>query len=220
MPDKIDQINKLIKTLPLPKKGLYKLKDNINLDDYIAILQSKRENKTYTIDASELGGSSTGIQSLAAGTNITVDDTDPQNPIISVQDITLSGEVTGSTSLSAIDKTAITNKTTETIVGTDYVLFGDTSDGDNLKKGLVSDIVALSGGGGGGSPITIGTSGNTLYSSGFSNTGQGDTTIGQNIFLGDFAGGLSNSVSYSNLLGYAAGSGISDSVQNMKFLVD
>jgi len=68
---------------------------------------------------------------------------------------------------------------------------------------------------GGGSPITIGTSGNTLYSSGFSNTGQGDTTIGQNIFLGDFAGGLSNSVSYSNLLGYAAGYGISDSVQNM-----
>jgi hypothetical protein len=63
--------------------------------------------------------------------------------------IPLSGEVTGSTSLSAIDKTAITNKTTETIVGTDYVLFGDTSDGDNLKKGLVSDIVALSGGGGG-----------------------------------------------------------------------
>ena len=149
MPDKIDQINKLIKTLPLPKKGLYKLKDNINLDDYIAILQSKRENKTYTIDASELGGSGTGIQSLAAGDNITVDDTDPLNPIISVQDITLSGEVTGSTSLSAIDKTAITNKTTETIVGTDYVLFDDTSDGDNLKKGLVSDIVALSGGGSG-----------------------------------------------------------------------
>ena len=83
MPEKIDQINKLIKALPLPKKGLYKLKDNINLDDYIAILQSKRENKTYTIDASELGGSSTGIQSLTAGTNITVDDTDPLNPIVS-----------------------------------------------------------------------------------------------------------------------------------------
>jgi hypothetical protein len=269
MPEKIDQINKLIKALPLPKKGLYKLKDNINLDDYIAILQSKRENKTYTIDASELGGSGTGIQSLTAGDNITVDNTDPLNPIVSasgggssglfpngyeivetsrdflitdkgkilllgegvtvtlpdsptifttgdvvgiyagsstssynrgsgadtfpyyendkselvvltysdgdftevssfpVDDngirktalrylydqsqnaIPLSGEVTGSTSLSAIDKTAITNKTTETIVGTDYVLFGDTSDGDNLKKGLVSDIVALSGGGGG-----------------------------------------------------------------------
>jgi len=83
MPEKIDQINKLIKALPLPKKGLYKLKDNINLDDYIAILQSKRENKTYTIDASELGGSSTGIQSLTAGDNITIDNTDPLNPIVS-----------------------------------------------------------------------------------------------------------------------------------------
>ncbi len=83
MPEKIDQINKLIKALPLPKKGLYKLKDNINLDDYIAILQSKRENKTYTINALELGGSSTGIQSLTAGTNITVDNTDPLNPIVS-----------------------------------------------------------------------------------------------------------------------------------------
>lgn len=82
MPDKIDQINKLIKTLPLPKKGLYKLKDNINLDDYIAILQSKRENKTYTIDASELGGSSTGIQSIQEGDNITIDNTDPLNPIV------------------------------------------------------------------------------------------------------------------------------------------
>ena len=68
---------------------------------------------------------------------------------------------------------------------------------------------------GGGTPITIGTSGNTLYSSGFSNTGEGDTTIGQNIFLGDFAGGLSNSVSYSNLFGFGAGYGISGSIQHM-----
>lgn len=99
-------------------------------------------------------GTGGGIESIQEGTNITVDDTDPLNPIVSVQDITLSGEVTGSTSLSAIDKTAITNKTTETIVGTDYVLFGDSSDSNNLKKGLVSDIVALvSGGGSGGGNI-------------------------------------------------------------------
>lgn len=92
----------------------------------------------------EVGASgSGGLESVIAGDNITIDNTDPLNPIISVQDITLSGEVTGSTSLSAIDKTAITNKTTETIVGTDYVLFGDTSDSNNLKKGLISDIVAL-----------------------------------------------------------------------------
>ena len=89
------------------------------------------------------GGAGGGIESIQEGDNITVDNTDPLNPIVSVQDITLSGEVTGSTSLSAIDKTAITNKTTETIVGTDYVLFGDTSDSNNLKKGLISDIVAL-----------------------------------------------------------------------------
>jgi hypothetical protein len=115
-----------------------------SLDDLYNTLRDKIDHR-YT-------GGGGGIESIVAGTNITVDNTDPLNPIVSVQDITLSGEVTGSTSLSAIDKTAITNKTTETIVGTDYVLFGDTSDGDNLKKGLVSDIVALSGGGGGGSP--------------------------------------------------------------------
>jgi len=69
--------------------------------------------------------------------------------------------------------------------------------------------------GGESSPITIGTSGNTLYSSGFANTGEGDTTIGNNIFLGDGAGGLSNSVSYSNLFGFGAGYGISGSIQHM-----
>lgn len=87
MPEKIDQINKLIKALPLPKKGLYKLKDNINLDDYIAILQSKRENKTYTIDASELGGSTTGIESLVEGDSVSIDNTDPLNPVISSNNI-------------------------------------------------------------------------------------------------------------------------------------
>ena len=54
--------------------------------------------------------------------------------------IPLSGEVTGSTSLSAIDKTAITNKTTVTIDTADYVLISDSSDSGNLKKGLVSDL--------------------------------------------------------------------------------
>ena len=77
--------------------------------------------------------------------------------------IPLSGEVTGSTSLSAIDKTAITNKTTETIVGTDYVLFGDSSDSNNLKKGLVSDIIAAASGGAVAlSAITAATGSNTI----------------------------------------------------------
>lgn len=68
---------------------------------------------------------------------------------------------------------------------------------------------------GGSSPITVGTSGNTLYSSALIDTGQGDTSIGHNIFLGDYAGGTSNSVSYSNLFGFGAGYGISGSIQNM-----
>lgn len=109
------------------------------------------------------GGGGGGIESIVEGTNITVDNTDPLNPIISVQDITLSGEVTGSTSLSAIDKTAITNKTTETIVGTDLLLFGDTSDSNNLKKGLVSDIIAAASGGAVAlSAITAATGSNTI----------------------------------------------------------
>ena len=81
---------------------------------------------------------------------------------------------------------------------------------DPINKKIDVEVI-----GGGGTPITIGTSGNTLYSSGFSNTGEGDTTIGQNIFLGDFAGGLSDSVSYSNLFGFGAGYGISGSIQHM-----
>lgn len=49
------------------------------------------------------------------------------------------GEVTGQRNL-ALDKTAISNKTAVTAVGTDYVLIGDTSDSDNLKKALISDF--------------------------------------------------------------------------------
>lgn len=126
------------------------------------------------------GGSSSsgagGVQSVVAGSNITVDNTDPANPIVSAtggggavdsvngstgvvvldtDDIsegvtnlynkTHTGEVTGATALT-LDKTAITNKTVVTAVGTDYVLISDTSDSGNLKKALVSDF-----GGGGGS---------------------------------------------------------------------
>jgi len=121
-----------------PKAGLKKLSSLPSNENFNIELISDESSKKYAIDVTELSNSTSGIQSLTAGDNITVDNTDPLNPIVSVQDITLSGEVTGSTSLSAIDKTAITNKTTETIVETDYVLFGDTSDGDNIKKGLVS----------------------------------------------------------------------------------
>ena len=60
---------------------------------------------------------------------------------------THTGEVTGAVAL-VVDKVAITNKTTVTADGTDFVLLSDTSDSGALKKALVSDF---GGGGGGGS---------------------------------------------------------------------
>ena len=56
-----------------------------------------------------------------------------------VSNATHTGEVTGSTALT-VDKTAITNKTQVTAVGTDYILISDTSDAGNLKKALASDL--------------------------------------------------------------------------------
>jgi hypothetical protein len=57
------------------------------------------------------------------------------------------------------------------------------------------------------SPISIGSTGNTLYSSGLTGTGQGYTTggLGYNIFFGEDAGINANSTVYSNFLGYGAG---------------
>lgn len=59
--------------------------------------------------------------------------------------------------------------------------------------------------GGSVSPISIGTSGNTLYSSGLSGTGQGDTSTGSNIFLGDYAGNGATDAYNSNFFGNQAG---------------
>ena len=53
-----------------------------------------------------------------------------------------SGEVTSTgDGAQVIDKTAITNKTLVTAVGTDHFLIADASDTDNLKKVLVSDVL-------------------------------------------------------------------------------
>lgn len=57
---------------------------------------------------------------------------------------THTGEVTGSGALT-VDKTAIGGKSVVTVVSTDYVLIGDTSDGGNLKKGLISDFASAGG---------------------------------------------------------------------------
>jgi len=77
-----------------------------------------------------------------------------------VTNATHTGEVTGATALT-VDKTAITNKTAVTLDGADYVLFSDTSDSNNLKKGLISDIVALVSGTA-LSSITAATASNTI----------------------------------------------------------
>jgi len=61
-----------------------------------------------------------------------------------VSNATHTGEVTGSTALT-LDKTAITNKTAVTGVGSDYVLISDTSDSGNLKKVLISDFASAGG---------------------------------------------------------------------------
>jgi len=55
------------------------------------------------------------------------------------------------------------------------------------------------------SPITIGSSGTTLYSSGLSGTEEGDTGTGNNIFLGVNTGSGASSASNSVFLGQQAG---------------
>ena len=64
-----------------------------------------------------------------------------------VTNATHTGEVTGSGALT-VDKTAVTNKTTETPIAGDFILFSDTSDSGNLKKANFSAF----GGGMGSTP--------------------------------------------------------------------
>ncbi len=54
------------------------------------------------------------------------------------------------------------------------------------------------------SPISVGTSGNTLYTSGL-NAGQGNIFTGNNIFLGSNAGSSATNASHSNFFGQDAG---------------
>jgi hypothetical protein len=67
------------------------------------------------------------------------------------------------------------------------------------------------------SPITIGTSGDTLYSSALFGTGEGDVAVGHNIFLGRQAGQLASGAGYSNFLGYLAGT-LATNASNSNFL--
>lgn len=64
-----------------------------------------------------------------------------------VTNATHTGDVTGDTALT-VDKTAISGKTGVTAATDDYVLIGDTSDANNLKKVTAQSIADLGGGGG------------------------------------------------------------------------
>ncbi len=89
-----------------------------------------------------------------------------------------------------------------------------------LDAGSNGEVLTTDGSGvlswGAGSPISIGTSGNTLYSSGLTGTGQGDTSIGDNIILGVNAGDAT-SVYDSNFFGESAGQNATEAYQSNFF---
>ncbi|MCF7831345.1 MAG: tail fiber domain-containing protein [Candidatus Pacebacteria bacterium] len=66
------------------------------------------------------------------------------------------------------------------------------------------------------SPISVGTAGNTLYSSGLTGAEQGSTSSGGNIILGQYAGQNSTNAHHSNFLGRFAGAS-SSSVYHSNF---
>jgi hypothetical protein len=66
-----------------PKAGLRKLSSLPSNENFNIELISDESGKKYTIDVTELSNSTSGIESIVAGDNITIDDTDPLNPIVS-----------------------------------------------------------------------------------------------------------------------------------------
>lgn len=64
-----------------PKKGLYKLKQGSNSDDYELLVKSKSKDKIYLLDQSELLNSGEGIESV---TGDIVDNTNPLNPVVNI----------------------------------------------------------------------------------------------------------------------------------------
>lgn len=94
----------------------------------IATSSYSSPNTTITVTM-DSGSLTSNLSTVSAGINPTSD------PIPAAA---LSGLV------AAIDSTVISGKTAVTIASNDYILIGDTSDSNNLKKGLVSDIVPVS----------------------------------------------------------------------------
>lgn len=128
---------------------------NVDLD---AIETNSNASKTKTdfitvtqnvdLDAieSNSNASKTKTDFITVTQNVDLDqiESDTTTNNAKVSNATHTGEVTGSTALT-IDKTAITNKTAVTGVGSDYVLISDTSDSGNLKKVLISDFASAGG---------------------------------------------------------------------------
>ena len=65
--------------------GGYLITGISTLQDYYVRIQYGGQTFWGAAPASSLGGGSGGVQSVVAGTNITVDDTDPANPIVSAE---------------------------------------------------------------------------------------------------------------------------------------
>ena len=145
--------------------------DSISVDD---ILAGGTVTATGNITGANLTGTNTGDQN-AAGVSIAdaggiITGTDVEAALqenrtaidlntAKTSNATHTGEVTGSGALT-LDKTAISNKTAVTIDGADYIIIGDSSDSDNLKKGLASDLL---GGGDHGTLTGLGDDDHTQY---------------------------------------------------------
>ncbi|MEA2037317.1 MAG: hypothetical protein U9O94_07435, partial [Nanoarchaeota archaeon] len=118
----------------------------VNKDLDAASIKTSYENNADTNAYTDAEEVKVGHISVTQAVNLDTIESDTATNNAKVTNATHTGEVTGSGALT-VDKTAISNKGAVTAVDTDYVLIGDTSDANNLKKALVSDLT-----GGGGSP--------------------------------------------------------------------
>jgi microcystin-dependent protein len=127
----------------------------------IAPSKNAVRDKIDTMDTTIAGKQDT----LVSGTNIkTINSTSllGSGDIAITPNATHTGEVTGATSLT-LDKTAISNRTDTVITSSDYIIFGDATDSDNLKKDTVQGILDLATGVSDGDKgdITVSASGAT-----------------------------------------------------------
>jgi len=118
----------------------------INVEDGATADQTGAEIKTaYEAEANtnaytDAEQTKVGHLTVTQAVDLDTMETDIATNNAKISNATHTGEVTGSGALT-VDKTAITNKTLVTAVGTDHVLIADASDTDNLKKALVSDFL-------------------------------------------------------------------------------